>query len=65
MLLTADALLVLFQEQRPSVDIKEKVVLSLWCPLVKAFELKVNSGLALFVTLVAITMIKKRLMKDD
>lgn len=65
MLLTADALLVLFQEQRPSVDIKEKVVLSLWRPLVKAFELKVNSGLALFVTLVAITMIKKRLMKDD
>lgn len=59
MLLTADALLVLFQEQRPSV------VVSLWCPLVKAFELKVNSGLALFVTLVAITMIKKRLMKDD
>ena len=44
---------------------KEKVIVSLWCPLVKAFELKVNSGLALFVTLVAITMIKKRLMKDD
>lgn len=34
------------------VDIKEKVIVSLWCPLVKVFELKVNSGLALFVTLV-------------
>ena len=44
---------------------KEEVTVSLCCPLVKAFELKVNSGLALFVTLVAITMIKKRLMKDD
>ena len=43
---------------------KEKVIVSLWCSLVKAFELKVNSGLALFVTLFAITMIKKRLMTD-
>ena len=44
---------------------KEKVIVSLWCPLVKAFELKVNSGLAFFCNACAITMIKKRLKKDD
>ena len=39
-------------EDSIKVDIKEKVIVSLWCPLVKVFEVKVNSGLALFVMLV-------------